>query len=130
MGRKAIVWIFQATNWQNLIQEDLNMAMKGQSLERNWISSNSSTKQCYEDHSYLSKKQNSKCRLCGDEDKTINHIISKCSKSVQKLVGMIGWEKWSTRNCARNWNLIILPYGICINKNPFKRFLEFWDTNG
>ena len=25
-------------------------------------------------------QQNSKCRLCGDKDETINHIISKCSK--------------------------------------------------
>ena len=25
-------------------------------------------------------QQNSKCRLCGDRDKTINHIVSECSK--------------------------------------------------
>ena len=25
-------------------------------------------------------KQNSECRLCGNRDKTINHIISECSK--------------------------------------------------
>ena len=25
-------------------------------------------------------QQNSKCRLCGDKDETINHIISECSK--------------------------------------------------
>ena len=29
-------------------------------------------------------QQNSKCRLCGDRDKTINHIISECSKLAQK----------------------------------------------
>ena len=29
-------------------------------------------------------QQNSKCRLCGERDETINHIISKCSKLVQK----------------------------------------------
>ena len=29
-------------------------------------------------------QQNSKCRLCGDRDETINHIISKCSKLAQK----------------------------------------------
>ena len=29
-------------------------------------------------------QQNSKCRLCGDRGETINHIISKCSKLVQK----------------------------------------------
>ena len=29
-------------------------------------------------------QQNSKCRLCGDRDETINHIISGCSKFAQK----------------------------------------------
>ena len=28
--------------------------------------------------------QNSKCRLCGKRDETVNHIISKCSKLAQK----------------------------------------------
>ena len=29
-------------------------------------------------------QQNGKCRLCGDSDETINHIISECSKLAQK----------------------------------------------
>ena len=29
-------------------------------------------------------RQNSKCRLCGHRDETINHIISECSKLAQK----------------------------------------------
>ena len=29
-------------------------------------------------------QQNIKCRLCGDRDETINHIISECSKLAQK----------------------------------------------
>ena len=29
-------------------------------------------------------QQNSKCRLCGDRDETIDHIISECSKLTQK----------------------------------------------
>ena len=29
-------------------------------------------------------QQNSKCRLCGDRDETINHIISECSKLARK----------------------------------------------
>ena len=29
-------------------------------------------------------QQNSKCRLCGDRDETIHHIISECSKLAQK----------------------------------------------
>ena len=47
-------------------------------------------------------QQNSKCRLCGDRDETINHIISECRKLTQKTrydwVGkVIPWEickKW------------------------------------
>ena len=29
-------------------------------------------------------QQNNKCRLCGDKDETINHIIRECSKLAQK----------------------------------------------
>ena len=29
-------------------------------------------------------QQNSKCRLCGDRDETINNIINECSKLAQK----------------------------------------------
>ena len=29
-------------------------------------------------------QQNSRCRLCGDKDETINHIISECSKLAHK----------------------------------------------
>ena len=35
-------------------------------------------------------QQNSKCKLCGDRDETINHIISGCSKLAQ--------EKYKTRH--------------------------------
>ena len=64
-------------------------------------------------------QQNSKCRLCGDRDEIINHIISECSKLAQKeyktrydWVGkVIHWEmcrkfkfhhtnKWYMRNPA------------------------------
>ena len=45
-------------------------------------------------------QQNSKCRLCGDRDETINHVISECSKLAQReykarhdCVGkLIHWE--------------------------------------
>ena len=29
-------------------------------------------------------QQNSRCRLCGDRDKTIDYIISECSKLAQR----------------------------------------------
>ena len=40
-------------------------------------------------------QQNSKCRLCGDRDETINHITSECSKLAQKEYGARhdGWAR-------------------------------------
>ena len=45
MERRAILRIFQTTNKQNLIQEDLDIANKRKPKERNRIFSNISTKQ-------------------------------------------------------------------------------------
>ena len=47
-------------------------------------------------------QQNSKCRLCGDGDKTINHIISECSKLVPK--------KFKTRH---EWVGKVIPSELC-----------------
>ena len=56
-------------------------------------------------------QQNSKCRLCGDRDETINHIISKCSKLAQKeyrtrhdWVGkVIHWEMCKKFDQMNKW---------------------------
>ena len=37
---KTNVWIFQATNWENLEEETLDMYKKGKPLKKNYISSN------------------------------------------------------------------------------------------
>ena len=37
-------------------------------------------------------QQNSKCRLCGDRDETINHIISECHKLAKKEYNT--WHGW------------------------------------
>ena len=54
-GRQTTVWIFQVTNKRNLQREDLVMAKKEKPLEKNWISSISTTKQRYKNK--LRKKQ-------------------------------------------------------------------------
>ncbi len=36
-------------------------------------------------------QQKSKCRLCGDRDDMINHIISECSKLAQKEYKRHDW---------------------------------------
>ena len=47
-------------------------------------------------------QQNSKCRLCGNRDETINHIISECSKLAQK--------EYKTRN---DWVGKVIHWGMC-----------------
>ena len=60
-------------------------------------------------------QQNSRCRLCGDWDETIYHIISECSKLAQTeyKVDTTRWARWSTGKCLRNLNLTILTNHIC-----------------
>ena len=47
-------------------------------------------------------QQNSKCRLCGDRDETINHIISECSKLAQKEY-----------NVRHEWVGKVIHWGMC-----------------
>ena len=67
MGRKTTVWIFQATT------ESLLIAAQNSAVRTNYVKAKIDNVQ-----------QNSKFRLCGDRDETINHMISECSKLVQK----------------------------------------------
>ena len=56
-------------------------------------------------------QQNSKCRLSGNRDESINHIISKCSKLAQK--------EYKTRH---DW------VGKVIHREMCKEF-KFYDMN-
>ena len=60
-------------------------------------------------------QQNSKCRLCGDRDETMNHMISECSKLAQKeYKTRHDWViKLSTGRCERNLDLTIQRNGMC-----------------
>ena len=58
-------------------------------------------------------QQNSKCRLCGDRDETINHIISECSKLAQK--------EYKTRH---DWVSKVIHWQMC------KKFKFDHTTNG
>ena len=53
--------------------ESLQMAAQNSTIRTNHIKAMTDKTQ-----------KNSKCRLCGDRDETINHIISECSKLAQK----------------------------------------------
>ena len=79
-------------------------------------------------------QQNSKCRLCGDRDETINHIISECSKLVQKeyktrheWVGkVIHWEM-----CKKfkfdNTNKWYIHNPIAVQENDTHKLLRDFD---
>ena len=64
-------------------------------------------------------QHNSKCRLCGDRDETINHIISEYSKLSQKeyKTRHKGLARWSTERSARNLNLTTPTNGICTTQH-------------
>ena len=47
-------------------------------------------------------QQNGKCRLCGDRDETINHIISECSKLAQR--------KYKSRH---DWDGKVIHWEMC-----------------
>ena len=53
MGIKTTVWIFQATSKWNLTQKKLDIAKKVKLYERNWISSDSNTRQLHMDQECL-----------------------------------------------------------------------------
>ena len=74
---------------------------------------------------------NSKCRLCGDRNERINHIISKGRKLAQTKykTWYNWWERRSSWNWVRNWNITIQPNGMCTNQDPSRRMRHkiLWD---
>ena len=58
------------------------------------------------------REKESESLLNGDRDGTVSYIINDGSKLAQKEWNTTGKERWSTGNCARNWNLTILPKSI------------------
>ena len=75
--------------------------------------------------------KNSNCRLNGNRYETVDYIISECSRLAQKNTNAStsGWEKWSTRNCARDKNLTMLTNSICRNyylSSQMRRVKFFW----
>ena len=84
----------------------MDIAKKWKPWKRNWISSDSNTKQCHKDnvHTRIDETQlRSRCRLCGDRDETITHIISECNKLALESIrpDTTKWGRWSTRNCKK-----------------------------
>ena len=60
-----------------------------------------------------------------NNDNRMRHISAKMNTRLDTT----GWEKWSTGNRARNWNLTIWKNGICTTQNPswIMRRTNSWD---
>ena len=131
MLRKITVWIFQATNWLDCMQEDLGLAKKRKSHMRNWVSSNSRIKK--KNNAIRTKyikvkidntQQNN--GLWREKDETVYYIIRDSSKLEKwcSRVSMAGWEMLSAGNSAKHWNSTIVPNGICTNQNLLHKILR------
>ena len=80
-------------------------------------------------------QQNSKYRLCGDRDETINHIISECSKLAQKEYKI--WLGGQSDSLGIVQEIELWPYEqmvyaqpkICPGEWDPQTLLGFWDTN-
>ena len=90
----------------------------------------------YNNNNNNNTQQNRKCMLYGYRNETIYQIINEASKLVQKRTRLdkSEWGRWFTGNYARNWNMTILPNGICTDQDPLMRiwrirFSGFWYTN-
>ena len=66
-------------------------------------------------------QQNCKCRLCGEENETINHIMSEGSTKKYKIKH--GWkgEVVPLRIVQEIEVWLILPNGLCTNQSPSER---------
>ena len=51
-------------------------------------------------------------------------ILIKMKMSIR--LDTTGWARWSTGNWTRNWNLTILPNGICTSQNPSWRMRHYF----
>ena len=81
------------------------------------MNANYCTKQRHKDHVFLGENRwhNRIASISYVEKKmeTVNHIVSELSK-----LATTEWIRFSTENCGKDWNLTMLPNGICPNQNP------------
>ena len=83
-------------------------------------------------------QQNSKCRLCGDRDKTVNHMLSECSKLAQKetksrhdCVGKVNhWEMYKEFQFDHTNKWYMKKPSISLGEWHTSNPMGLWHTNG
>ena len=82
-------------------------------------------------------QQNSKCRLCGDRDETLNYIRNECNKLTQKVYKtkhdwgdkVIVWELCKKFKFDHT-KMLYAQLGIHPCEWDAQHALVFWDKNG
>ena len=87
-GRKTTLWTFKRLTSDISHEKTWTWLRKG-NLTRETESlliaaQNNAIRTSYIKARIDKTQQNSRCRLCGERDETINHVISECSKLAQK----------------------------------------------
>ena len=62
----------------------MNIATKEKSQDRNWKAAQNNALRTNYIKVIIDMQKNSKCRLCGERDETINHFVSEWNKLAQK----------------------------------------------
>ena len=112
LRRPAVTQTLAKASWKNslmsnIITESLLIAAQNNAIRTNQIKVRTDKTQ-----------HNSKCRLCGDGDKTINHIITQCSKFTQKeYKSRYDCGTRSSTRCAKNLNLTKRTNDICTTQH-------------
>ena len=86
MGKTTTVWIFQiGENSQEKIWTwPRNWNLKKETEFSRTAAQNNAIGTNYIKPKIDYAQKNSKCRLCGNNDQTTNHLVSECSKRAQK----------------------------------------------
>ena len=113
----TVMWKTWGRNWWNYLQENLDTTTKGRSQSLLVAAENNNairTNFIKEKIDYT--QQNSKCRLCGQKDEMANPTIkvsNKIERKGAKHRTQLGGKVDPLG--IRDWNLTILPNGICTN---------------
>ena len=105
VGRKTIVWILQMT--KETAHETTSTWLRRGKLKQKTTSALITAQDntlCidYDKEKINSTQKNRKYILCGETEKTVNHIKKKISYKRNASLGTPEWERWSTGNYARD----------------------------
>ena len=112
------IWIRREENWREEINKSLLIVAHINVIRNIYIKAKTDDIQ-----------KNTKCRLCGDREETINLMIRECDKRVQ-----VGRKGDPPRIVQKNkicpyWQMVLAQTRNCHGKRDSYNSLGLWDTN-